>query len=113
MFLTVQVKGATQEFKKRTTVLVKNEESLAFVQTDKPIYKPEQTGTKRPIIPTASKKKNLGSSHHGAGETNLIRNHEVLVWTPGLAQWVKNPCCRELWCRSQTWLGCGIAVAVS
>ena len=45
MFLTIQVKGSTQEFKKRTTVLVKNEESLVFVQTDKPIYKPEQTGT--------------------------------------------------------------------
>ncbi|XP_036092998.1 alpha-2-macroglobulin isoform X2 [Rousettus aegyptiacus] len=43
MFLTVQVKGPTQEFKKRTTVVVKNQESLVFVQTDKPIYKPEQT----------------------------------------------------------------------
>ncbi|XP_007935408.1 alpha-2-macroglobulin [Orycteropus afer afer] len=43
MFLSVQVKGPTQEFKKRTTVVVKNEESLVFVQTDKPIYKPEQT----------------------------------------------------------------------
>lgn len=48
MFLTVQVKGPTQEFKKRTTVVVKNEESLVFVQTDKAIYKPGQTGTKRP-----------------------------------------------------------------
>ncbi|XP_049483008.1 alpha-2-macroglobulin-like [Panthera uncia] len=43
MFLTVQVKGPTQEFKKRTTVVVKNEESLVFVQTDKAIYKPGQT----------------------------------------------------------------------
>ncbi|XP_008587819.1 PREDICTED: alpha-2-macroglobulin, partial [Galeopterus variegatus] len=43
MFLTIQVKGPTQEFKRRTTVMVKNEESLVFVQTDKPIYKPEQT----------------------------------------------------------------------
>ena len=50
MFLTVQVKGATQEFKKRTTVLVKNEESLAFVQTDKPIYKPEQTVMFRVVL---------------------------------------------------------------
>uniref|UniRef100_A0A8C4MBW2 Alpha-2-macroglobulin n=1 Tax=Equus asinus asinus TaxID=83772 RepID=A0A8C4MBW2_EQUAS len=40
MFLTIQVKGATQEFKKRTTVLIKKKESLVFVQTDKPIYKP-------------------------------------------------------------------------
>lgn len=43
MFLTVQVKGATQEFRRRTTVMVKNQESLVFVQTDKPIYKPGQT----------------------------------------------------------------------
>ncbi|KAM5262731.1 alpha-2-macroglobulin [Ctenodactylus gundi] len=43
MFLTVQVKGPTQEFKRRRTVLVKNLESLVFVQTDKPIYKPSQT----------------------------------------------------------------------
>uniref|UniRef100_A0A452R4E0 Alpha-2-macroglobulin n=1 Tax=Ursus americanus TaxID=9643 RepID=A0A452R4E0_URSAM len=43
MFLTIQVKGSTQEFKRRTTVVVKNQESLVFVQTDKPIYKPGQT----------------------------------------------------------------------
>ncbi|XP_044929360.1 alpha-2-macroglobulin [Mustela putorius furo] len=43
MFLTIQVKGPTQEFKRRTTVVVKNEENLVFVQTDKPIYKPGQT----------------------------------------------------------------------
>ncbi|XP_008845367.1 alpha-2-macroglobulin [Nannospalax galili] len=42
MFLTVQVKGPTQEFRKRSTVLVKHKESLVFVQTDKPIYKPGQ-----------------------------------------------------------------------
>ncbi|XP_025138969.3 alpha-2-macroglobulin isoform X2 [Bubalus bubalis] len=50
MFLTIQVKGPTQEFKKRTTVLVKNEESLVFVQTDKPIYKPEQTVNFRIVL---------------------------------------------------------------
>ncbi|XP_058511745.1 alpha-2-macroglobulin [Ochotona princeps] len=43
MFLTIRVKGATQEFKKRTTVLIRNEDSLIFVQTDKPVYKPGQT----------------------------------------------------------------------
>ena len=32
---------------------------------------------------------------------------------PGLAQWVGGIwCCRELWCRSQTRLGSGVAVAV-
>ncbi|XP_051059642.1 alpha-2-macroglobulin [Phodopus roborovskii] len=43
MFLTVQVKGPTHEFRKRSTVLIQNKESLIFVQTDKPIYKPGQT----------------------------------------------------------------------
>ncbi|XP_036765797.2 alpha-2-macroglobulin [Manis pentadactyla] len=42
MFLTVQVKGPTQEFKRRTTVVVKNTDSLVFVQTDKSTYKPRQ-----------------------------------------------------------------------
>ncbi|XP_014425634.2 alpha-2-macroglobulin-like isoform X2 [Pelodiscus sinensis] len=42
-FLTVLVKGPTLEFKSQKSVLVKNSESLCFVQTDKPIYKPGQT----------------------------------------------------------------------
>ncbi|KAM7180777.1 alpha-2-macroglobulin-like [Macrochelys suwanniensis] len=42
-FLTVLVKGSTLEFRSRKSVLVKNSESLVFVQTDKPIYKPGQT----------------------------------------------------------------------
>ncbi|NXD86604.1 A2MG protein, partial [Halcyon senegalensis] len=42
-FLTVTVKGATLHFRSRKSVLVKNSESLVFVQTDKPIYKPGQT----------------------------------------------------------------------
>ncbi|NXW49926.1 A2MG protein, partial [Nyctiprogne leucopyga] len=42
-FLTVTVKGETLQFQSRKSVLVKNSESLVFVQTDKPIYKPGQT----------------------------------------------------------------------
>uniref|UniRef100_A0A8C6EX61 PZP alpha-2-macroglobulin like n=1 Tax=Marmota marmota marmota TaxID=9994 RepID=A0A8C6EX61_MARMA len=42
-FLTIQIKGPTQDFRKKNTVLVKNAQSLVFVQTDKPIYKPGQT----------------------------------------------------------------------
>ncbi|NXW60109.1 A2MG protein, partial [Eurystomus gularis] len=42
-FLTVMVKGVTLQFRSRKSVLVKNSESLVFIQTDKPIYKPGQT----------------------------------------------------------------------
>ncbi|NWR61758.1 A2MG protein, partial [Bucorvus abyssinicus] len=42
-FITVTVKGATLQFMSRKSVLVKNSESLVFIQTDKPIYKPGQT----------------------------------------------------------------------
>ena len=31
------------------------------------------------------------SSHHGAVETNLTRNHEVVISIPGLTQWVRDP----------------------
>ncbi|NWZ78237.1 A2MG protein, partial [Poecile atricapillus] len=43
MFLTVTVTGATLHFSSRKLVAVQNSESLVFVQTDKPIYKPGQT----------------------------------------------------------------------
>ncbi|KAI6079819.1 Alpha-2-macroglobulin [Aix galericulata] len=43
IFLTVRVKGETLQFISRKTVSIKNFESLVFVQTDKPIYKPGQT----------------------------------------------------------------------
>ncbi|NXU15292.1 A2MG protein, partial [Pardalotus punctatus] len=42
-FLTVTVKGATLQFSSRKLVVVQNSESLVFIQTDKPIYKPGQT----------------------------------------------------------------------
>ncbi|XP_030124054.4 alpha-2-macroglobulin isoform X2 [Taeniopygia guttata] len=43
VFLTVMVKGATLQFSNRKLLTVRNSESLVFVQTDKPIYKPGQT----------------------------------------------------------------------
>ncbi|NWY98683.1 A2MG protein, partial [Loxia curvirostra] len=43
VFLTVTVKGATLQFSSRKLLAVQNSESLVFIQTDKPIYKPGQT----------------------------------------------------------------------
>ena len=58
-------------------------------------------------------KQKQGSSHRGAAETNLSRNHEVAGLTPSLAKWVKDlQGCYELWCRSQTWIGSDVAVVV-
>ena len=42
-----------------------------------------------------------GSSHHGSAIVNLTSIHEDMSWISGLAQWVKDPVCCELWCRSQ------------
>ena len=33
----------------------------------------------------------IWNSHSGAAETNPIRNHEVALSIPGLAQWVEDP----------------------
>ena len=33
----------------------------------------------------------MWSSRHGAAETNLTRNYEVVDLIPGLAQWTGNP----------------------
>ncbi|XP_036037835.1 murinoglobulin-2-like [Onychomys torridus] len=41
--LSVHIKGPTHEFNKTSMVLVKNQESVVFVQTDKPVYKSGQS----------------------------------------------------------------------
>ncbi|NWV93928.1 A2MG protein, partial [Machaerirhynchus nigripectus] len=41
--LSVTVKGATLQFSTHKLVMVQNSESLVFVQTDKPVYKPGQS----------------------------------------------------------------------
>ena len=54
-----------------------------------------------------------GSSRRSKVETNPTRNHEAAVGSltslSGLRIWR----CPELWCRSQTWLGSRVAVAVA
>ena len=44
--------------------------------------------------------------------TNPTRIHEFVGSIPGLAQWLRVLCYRELWCRLQTRLRSRIAVAV-
>ena len=41
----------------------------------------------------------IGSSHRGAAEMNLTRNHEVAYLIPGLTQWVKDLALLWLWCK--------------
>ena len=69
---------------------------------------------KRSSNPKAGKKDffqnhKLQSSRCGSMVINLTSNHEDAGSVPGLAQWVKD-CC-ELWCRSKTRFGTGVAVS--
>ena len=63
-------------------------------------------------FPSFIRLNNIQSSHLGAVETNPTRNHELLVRALASLSGLRIRCCCELWCRSQTRLGSGIAVAV-
>ena len=60
---------------------------------------------------TIFEKKNL-SSRHGSLVAISTSICEDMGSIPGLAHSAKDPSGYELWCRSQTWHGSGVAVAV-
>ena len=55
----------------------------------------------------------FGSSHHGSAEMNLTRIMGMQVQSLALLSELRIQHCRELWYRSQTQLGSGVAVAVA
>ena len=53
------------------------------------------------------------SSRCGAAEMNLTRTMRLQVRSLASLSGLRMQHCGELWCRSQTWLGSGVAVAVA
>ena len=54
----------------------------------------------------------LGSFHCGSAEKSLASVHEAAGSIPRL-NGLGIPRCHELWCRSKTWLGSRVAVALA
>ena len=55
----------------------------------------------------------LGDLQSWLSSNKLDSIHEDMGWIPGLPQWVKDPCCLQLWCRLQMLLGSCVAMAVA
>uniref|UniRef100_A0A8D2CXQ7 Pregnancy zone protein n=1 Tax=Sciurus vulgaris TaxID=55149 RepID=A0A8D2CXQ7_SCIVU len=72
-FITVQIKGTTQHFKKRKPIHIIKVENLVFVQTDKPVYKPGQTVRFRIV--------SVDINFHPFNETvSLISKNRIFQW---------------------------------
>ena len=56
------------------------------------------------------KDKKKKSSHHGSVEMNLTSIYEDAGLIPGLAQWIKDLACHELWYKVKIQLGSCVAV---
>ncbi|ELK38726.1 Alpha-2-macroglobulin [Myotis davidii] len=82
-FFTVHIKGQTQDFRKKSRVLVKNDQSLVFVQTDKPIYKPGQTELIQGSYKVVVEKESGGNIQHPfTVEEFVVPKFEVKVQVP-------------------------------
>ena len=62
-------------------------------------YPPDSVGIRPFLRGVALRTGTLGSSRHGAADTNPTRNHGVAGLIPDLAQWVKDLVLLWLWCR--------------
>ena len=60
-----------------------------------------------------SRHEHFKSSYHGTSETNRLGTMRLQVPSLASLSALRIWHCRELWCRSQMWLGSGIAVAVA
>ena len=54
-----------------------------------------------------------GTGFNQDGEEFFLQIFFIWVWSLALLSGLKIQCCGELWCRSQTWLGSRVAVAVA
>uniref|UniRef100_A0A5F9DBP5 PZP alpha-2-macroglobulin like n=1 Tax=Oryctolagus cuniculus TaxID=9986 RepID=A0A5F9DBP5_RABIT len=80
--LLLKIRGPTHELHKRSTVWVKNTESIVFVQTDKPIYKPSQSVEFRVV----SVNKDLRPLHELDPRMNRIMQWQNVKSENGLKQ---------------------------